>query len=236
MISRFRTSIVFTFLLVLFAVAHLSTGGLSTVHAQDGGAGLKIGVIDMQECLTKYYRTEQETAKLNEVAKDKRVELDERNADFMKLNKLLADEDKKRRETSLPTETRQAADAKVNELLQERAAKQNEIQEFQRRIQSEMMTLRQEMEATLVEEAKDTVAAVAEAEGLDIVHDRSFLPRANKAIVYISPNVKDITEAVIAKLNVDAPPAAPATEGESEATTTSTSEGTGDADADSGAN
>jgi Skp family chaperone for outer membrane proteins len=231
MISRFPASTVVTFLLTVFAAAQLSGGGLSAANAQEGAASIKIGVIDMQECLVKYYRTEQETAKLNEVAKDKRVELDERNADFMKLNKLLADEDKKRRETSLPTETRQAADAKVNELLQERAAKQNEIQEFQRRIQSEMMTLRQEMEATLVEEAKDTVAEVAEAAGLDMVHDRSFLPRANKAIVYISGKVVDITEGVIAKLNADAPPAAPAAEGDGESKP-ATSESTGDAGSD----
>ena len=227
MISRSPASTVVTFLLAAFAVAQLSAGGLSSANAQDG-AGLKIGVIDMQECLTKYYRTAQETLKLNEVAKEKRKELDERNADFMKLNKLLADEDKKRRETSLPQEVRQAADAKVNELLQERNAKQNEIQEFQRRIQAEMMGQRQAMEATLVEEAKDTVAAVAEAEGLDMVHDKSFLPRANKAIVYLSPKVKDITEAVVAKLNVDAPPAAPAADGEGGA---ASSEGTGDAGA-----
>ena len=230
MISRFPASTVVTFLLAVFALAQVGTGGFSTASAQDGTASLKIGVIDMQECLTQYYRTEQETSKLNEVAKDKRKELDERNADFMKLNKLLADADKKRRETSLPTEVRQAEDVKVNDLLQERAAKEREIQEFQRRIQSEMMTMRQAMEATLVEEAKDTVAAVAETGGLDIVHDKSFLPRANKAIVYISPNVKDITAAVVAKLNdgAPAPTEAPATGGESTATESAGDAGTGD--------
>lgn len=227
MISRFPVSTAFTFVLAAFALAQLGSVGLPSANAQDDAANIKIGVIDMQDCLTKYYRTEEETAKLNEVAKEKREELEERNADFMKLNKLLSDEDKKRRETALPAEVRQAADKKVADLLEERAAKQNEIQEFQRRIQSEMMTLRQEMETTLVEEAKDTVAAVAEAEGLDMVHDKSFLPRANKAIVYISGNVKDITEAVVAKLNVDAPePVAPPA-GDAE---TTTSENTGDAE------
>ena len=94
MIPRFPASSIGTLLLTVFAAAQLSVGGLSSANAQDAVC-LKIGVIDMQECLTKYYRTEHETAKLNEVAKDKRKKLDERNADFMKLNKLLADEDKK---------------------------------------------------------------------------------------------------------------------------------------------
>ena len=180
----------------------------STGQAQDGP--LKIGVIDMQDCLTQYYRTNEETEKLNETAKEKRVELDARNADYMKLNKLIADEDKRARATELPPETRNAAIARLQELLQERAAKQNEIQEFQRRIQAEMMQLRTQMESTLVDQAKDIVTEVAEEQGLDMVHDSSFLPRANKAIVYISPRVVDITESVVAKLNVDAPPPAPA--------------------------
>ena len=78
------------------------------------------------------------------------------------------------------------------------------------------MTLRHEMKATLVEEANYAVAAIAEAEGLDMVLDKSC--------VYISANVKDITEAVVAKLNADAPAAEG---GESEATS---SESTGDGD------
>lgn len=220
MISRFLARATFSPVTSFAAVLLFSVAPSPDLRAQD--APLKIGVIDMQECLTKYYRTDQETSKLNEIAKEKRKELDERNADFMSLNKLLADQDKIYQATELPAEKRNAAAARMQELLQERAAKQNEIQEFQRRIQSDMMNLRTEMESTLVDEAKKSVTEIAEAEGLDIVHDRSFLPRANKAIVFISPKVKDITEAVIGKLNVDAPPAsetAPPAEGESGATT-----------------
>jgi len=199
---------------ITFLVAALGIIAPGSASAQDGE--LKIGVIDMQECLTQFWRTDRETETLNELAKEKRKLLDDRNADYMKLNKLIADEDKRARATELPAETRNAAIAKLQELLQERAAKQNEIQEFQRRIQAEMMQARTQMEATLVEQAKEIVTEVAESAGLDIVHDKSFLPRANKAIVFISPKVTDITDSVIEKLNVDAPPASEASEGEAE--------------------
>ena len=45
----------------------------------------------------------------------------------------------------------------------------------------------------------------AGAQGLDLVFDKSFLPKANKAILYTSPNVKDLTSEVIASLNAGAP-------------------------------
>ncbi len=202
---------------ITFLIAAIGLVAPGSASAQDGA--LKIGVIDMQECLTEFWRTDRETETLNELAKEKRKLLDDRNADYMKLNKLIADEDKRARATELPAETRNAAIAKLQELLQERAAKQNEIQEFQRRIQAEMMQARTQMEATLVEQAKEIVTEVAEAAGLDMVHDKSFLPRANKAIVFISPKVTDITASVIEKLNVDAPPASekPKSEAEGEA-------------------
>jgi Skp family chaperone for outer membrane proteins len=67
------------------------------------------------------------------------------------------------------------------------------------------MTARQEMEATLVEEIKKTVDTIVQAQGLDLVFDKSFLPKANKAILYTSANVKDLTVEVVSTLNAGAP-------------------------------
>ena len=67
------------------------------------------------------------------------------------------------------------------------------------------MTARQEMEATLVDEIKKTVDGIVQAQGLDLVFDKSFLPKANKAILYTSAKVMDLTTDVIAALNAGAP-------------------------------
>jgi Skp family chaperone for outer membrane proteins len=64
------------------------------------------------------------------------------------------------------------------------------------------------MEATLVEEIKKTVDTIVEAQGLDLVFDKSFLPKANKAILYTSSKVKDLTAEVVSTLNAGAPASA----------------------------
>jgi Skp family chaperone for outer membrane proteins len=56
-----------------------------------------------------------------------------------------------------------------------------------------------------VGEIKDAVNAIVEAEGHDLVFDKSFLPKANKAILYTSENVVDLTEGVVSALNAGAP-------------------------------
>ena len=71
------------------------------------------------------------------------------------------------------------------------------------------MEARGEMEKALVGEIKATVNSIVEAQGLDLVFDKSFLPKANKVILYTSDKVKDITADVIASLNKGAPAAAP---------------------------
>ncbi len=68
------------------------------------------------------------------------------------------------------------------------------------------MTARSEMEATLVGEIKTTVDSIVQAQGLDLIFDKSFLPKANKAILYTSEKVKDLTDEVVAALNAGAPP------------------------------
>jgi Skp family chaperone for outer membrane proteins len=63
------------------------------------------------------------------------------------------------------------------------------------------MQARSDMEATLVGEIKEAVNAIVETQGHDLVFDKSFLPKANKAILYTSSNVVDLTDEVVAALN-----------------------------------
>jgi len=46
---------------------------------------------------------------------------------------------------------------------------------------------------------------LVQAQGLDLIFDKSFLPKANKAILYTSEKVKDLTGEVVASLNAGAP-------------------------------
>ena len=67
--------------------------------------------------------------------------------------------------------------------MQERMAKGREIQEAERRAQQEIIEARQKMEQTLVATIRELVNTRAAEKGLDLVYDKSFLPKANKALL-----------------------------------------------------
>lgn len=181
--------------LCLAAFALCSTG--TNASAQ----GIKIAVVDMQEALNLYYKTEKEVEKINAMADEKRKNIDERQAAYQQMTTKMAELDKTVRDTTLAEATRKKAMEELQALAQERAAKGKEIADAQRKAQSEVMQARSDMEATLVGEIKEAVNAIVETQGHDLVFDKSFLPKANKAILYTSSNVVDLTDEVVAALN-----------------------------------
>lgn len=187
---------------ILLAALVLPIAGAS-VSAQD--APIKIAVVDMQEALNKYYKTDIQVKEINDLADEKRKNLDERQAAYQQMTNQMAELDAVYKDTSLAESKRKEALEKLQALFQERNAKGKEIADAQRKASAEVMTARQEMEATLVDEIKKTVDGIVQAQGLDLVFDKSFLPKANKAILYTSANVKDLTTDVIAALNAGAP-------------------------------
>jgi len=169
----------------------------ATASAQD----IKIAVVDMQNALNQYYKTEVEVKKINELADEKRANLDERQAVYQKMTSEMAELDKVFRDTSLAEEKRKGAMEKLQALAAERQAKAKEIADAQRKAASEVNTARTEMEATLVSDIKATVDTIVESQGFDLVFDKSFLPKANKAILYTSDKVADLTADVVGTLN-----------------------------------
>ncbi|MCG8602078.1 MAG: OmpH family outer membrane protein [Verrucomicrobiales bacterium] len=163
--------------------------------------GIKIAVVDMQDALNQYHKTEKEVEKINAMADEKRKNIDERQAAYQQMTTKMAELDKTVRDTTLAEDTRKKAMEELQALAQERAAKGKEIADAQRKAQSEVMQARSDMEATLVTEIKEAVNAIVETQGHDLVFDKSFLPKANKAILYTSSNVVDLTEEVVAALN-----------------------------------
>lgn len=187
---------------LLLAILVLPFAGASvSAQAQE----IKIAVVDMQEALNKYYKTEIQVKEINDLADEKRKNLDERQAAYQQMTNQLTELDAVYKDTSLAESKRKEALEKLQALFQERQAKAKEISDAQRKASAEVMTARQEMEATLVDEIKKTVDGIVQAQGLDLVFDKSFLPKANKAILYTSANVKDLTTDVIAALNAGAP-------------------------------
>jgi len=189
-----------------FHLPHLLTAlALSLVANTAGAQELKIAVVDMQDALNRYYKTEIQVKQINDLADEKRKNLDERQAAYQQMTNQMAELDAVYRDTALAESKREEALKKLQALNEERMAKAKEISDANRKAQAEIMTARSEMEATLVGEIKKTVDSIVLAQGLDLVFDKSFLPKANKAILHTSEKVKDLTGEVVASLNAGAP-------------------------------
>lgn len=185
----------------------VSAIALSAFGMNASAQGLKIAVVDMQDALNRYYKTDIEVGKINAMADEKRKNIDERQAAYQQMTTKMADLDKTVRDTTLAEGTRKEAMEQLQALAQERAVKGKEIQDAQRKASAEVMEARSGMEKTLVDEIKSAVTVIVETQGHDLVFDKSFLPKANKAILYTSKNVMDLTEEVVATLNAGAPEA-----------------------------
>ena len=162
---------------------------------------LKIAVVDMEKALTKYYKTTQEVNAINQLGNEKIRNIDERKAAYKKMTSDMVELDKAVRAVELSDQKRKDARTKLDLLARDRAAKANEINDAERKAATELMTARKQMESRLIAEINAVVKSVAQGKSIDMVYDKSFLPKASKAIVYVSDRVTDITDDVIRKLN-----------------------------------
>lgn len=188
---------IFLFLSVLFAL------GLSSLQVE--AQNVKIAVVDMQRALADYHRTKTEVETINQLGEEEIRNIDERKAAYAKLTSEMVDLDKTLRATELSEAKRKAAGIKLQELAEARSLKANEIGDAERLASQKLFQARQKMEATLLGEIRAKVVEIVTAKGFDMVFDKSFLPKASKAILYTSPRVTDLTDEVVAKLNAGVP-------------------------------
>ena len=188
-----------TLLTISVAVIGLSSTAAS---AQD----IKIAVVDMQKALTDYYKTDLEVEKINSLGEEKTKNIDERKAALQQMGSQMADLEKTYRDTALGDGPRKEALEKLQALDKEARVKSKEINDASRKANEEITKARVAMEELLLGEIKDTVNTIVTAQGIDLVFDKSYLPKAGtKAIIFTSENVSDLTEEVIAALNAGAP-------------------------------
>jgi Skp family chaperone for outer membrane proteins len=104
-------------------------------------------------------------------------------------------------DSALEESKRKTAAEKFQELAKERNTKLKEIGDEERKASQELLKARQEMENALVSDIKTVMEALAKSKGVDLIFDKSFLPKANKAIIFTSEKVVDLTDEIIATLN-----------------------------------
>ncbi len=184
-------------LLLPLVAAVCTVAATPTLKAQNP----TIAVVDMQQALNDYNRTKTEVDKINAYGEQKGEELDAKKAVLKQLTDKMVEEQKIATDPANNEATRKAAAEKLQELGKERNVKLKEIAEDERKASQELMKLRQEMEKALVADIQNVMNQLAEAKKIDLIFDKSFLPKANKAIIYTSGNVVDLTAEIIGVLN-----------------------------------
>lgn len=179
---------------------------LCVVLGVSAGAGasaqdLRIAVVDMQETLNRYHRTEIEVGKINEIADEKRRALEERETAFQEEGNQGLELQRTMSDSSLAEAVRREAAEKFQVFARERQVRSVEIADAQRKSAAELAQARVEIEATLVSEIRSALDEIAESRGYDLVFDKSFLPKASKSILRLSDQVPDLTEDLVAALN-----------------------------------
>lgn len=183
--------------ILLPVIAALFAFTAPSAQAQD----IKIGLVDMQEALNKYNKTQKRTDEINARASQIKSEGEVFLKALQAMKKKIDAETAIVQDVDKNDETRQKAVKAREALMKEYGAKNQEMAKAGQKAGEEMAKARKEMETELVGEITAVMKATAESKGVDLVFDKSFLPMANKAIIYSSKNVLDMTQEIVDQLN-----------------------------------
>ena len=181
--------------------------GSTALHAQPA---VKLIVVDMAKIYDSHYKTEEANAKFRDAEQKAQEQVEELN----KQGQTLVDEYKELMEQSkntvLTADARSKAEADGQKKLEDIQRKQAEVQNFrtntQRSLQQRIKTHRD----LLLEEITKVVNDLAKKKGATLVIDKSGPTLFGIPSVLYSDAGYDITDEVIAEVNKDRPPAAPA--------------------------
>ncbi len=147
------------------------------------GAELKIAYVDFNRALNESEQGKKATALLEEMIKEKKTIMSEKENEIRKL-----DEELKKQASVLSQTAREEKEDEIKKLIKEA---QRMTKDFQEEVQKKENDLTREIQRELV----DVVNTIAEEEGYTIIFERGV-----SGILYFQEN-HDITDTVIKKYN-----------------------------------
>ncbi|HEU6447156.1 MAG TPA: OmpH family outer membrane protein [Verrucomicrobiae bacterium] len=179
--------------------------------ASASAAEAKIATVDLKKLFDNFYKTKLATdaikkraAELDKDDQDYKDKFQQAKDDYEKLrsqanDQALSDEER--------TKRKQEADAKLKQLQQS----QTIIEQFERQAQSTLNDQRMQARQKVLAEIQAAVAAKAKAGGYTLVIDTAAESISPSPVVLYSNGQDDLTDAVLAQLNIGAPIDMPAT-------------------------
>ena len=187
--------------IILPCLAATALAALTTsAHAQ-----MKLGIVDMNQIFTSYYKTKDAESKLNEAREAAKKELDDRLETLKKameeINKLNQDAEK----PELSKEAKEKAAKTRDEKVQEARNLDREIAEFrgtrERQLQEQFMRMRKDIVEDILKAVNDKVKVA----GFDLVLDKSAMSMGQIPVVLYSRADLDFSNEIISTLNKTAP-------------------------------
>ena len=171
---------------------------------------VKLVVVDMAKAYDNYYKAEEGNAKFRDAEQKAQEQVEELN----KQGQSLVDEYKELMEQSkntvLTPEARSKAESDAQKKLEDIQRKQGEVQTFRSNTTRSLQQRIKIQRDLLLEEITKVVNDLAKRQGATLVLDKSGPTLFGIPSVLYSDAAYDITDAVIAEVNKDRPPAAPA--------------------------
>jgi outer membrane protein len=168
-------------------------------------AQMKVGIVDMNQVFTSYYKTKDAEARLNDARAQAKTDLDGRletlKTNMEEINRLEADAKK----PELTADKQQAAIRSRDEKINEVRNLDREIGEFRQTRERQLQEQFMRMRGDIVQDIMKVVDARVKSEGYDIVFDKSGQGISQVPVVLFSAASMDFSDSVIAELNKAAP-------------------------------
>ncbi len=173
---------------------------LGSVVALQAETALKIVTIDMEQLFEKYYRTEEEKAKMAESEKKAKEQLEVFSKDREALVTEAKDLQEQTKSPVLTDEARKKAQADLEAKVSELRSKDAEAQDFLQKTQQLFQKRMGQFQQMAVEEISKEATKIAKAKGATMV-----LNQGAAAVVVYADASFSITEEVLAAINKNRP-------------------------------
>lgn len=185
---------------------------LTSLLSGSAFAQVKIGTVDVRKVFDNYWKKKQAEAQLKDRQAD--IEKEDKNMledyrrvkdEYQKLisdtaDQALSQEEKDKRKKSAEAKFKQLKDLEVT------------ITQYENTARSTILEQTDRMRANIITDIKNVVTAKAKATGYSLVIDTAAESANKTPVVLFTNNENDITDAVLAQLNANAPADLPKTD------------------------
>jgi Skp family chaperone for outer membrane proteins len=191
------------FRLLTTCIATAAVLGSGQLHAQQPA---KIGLVDFARLQREFFRTDLERKSFQAKRQEDLVKVEERRKKFKDLLQAQGDAQKKLKDPTLSEDKKKEVVTEATERQGQLQSLQQELMELESTINAELSKKANEVQQSLTGEIYKTVGEVAEAQGYDVVLNRTFGINGVPTVAFSSTkNLVDLTEEVSKKLNAKAP-------------------------------